>query len=162
MGALVFKGGTALGKLYAGNAGRFSLDLDFSVRDIDTRSGDVLDLLEEHVPGLSIGPFEYGIEYRPTKRHLLMSSQQLGSPETLSGKLDVSAPPWLDPITRGWVPMPANANYGHPACRRFLLCGSRRTWPRRSRGSTVRPLHATCTTCEGWPRTSCERASTLR
>lgn len=30
---LVFKGGTALRKLYAGHAGRFSLDLDFSVRD---------------------------------------------------------------------------------------------------------------------------------
>jgi hypothetical protein len=30
---LVFKGGTALRKLYAGNAGRFSTDLDFSIRD---------------------------------------------------------------------------------------------------------------------------------
>jgi len=30
----VFKGGTALRKLYAGTAGRFSLDLDFCVRDI--------------------------------------------------------------------------------------------------------------------------------
>jgi Nucleotidyl transferase AbiEii toxin, Type IV TA system len=29
--ALVFKGGTALRKLYAGNQGRFSLDLDFSL-----------------------------------------------------------------------------------------------------------------------------------
>lgn len=28
---LVFKGGTALRKLYAGNQGRFSLDLDFSL-----------------------------------------------------------------------------------------------------------------------------------
>jgi predicted nucleotidyltransferase component of viral defense system len=115
MSELVFKGGTALRKLYAGNAGRFSLDLDFSVRDIDTRSGDILDLLEEHVSGLSIGPFEYGIDRRRTKRHLLMRSQQLGSPETLSSKLDVSAPPWLEPITRGWVPMPVHADYGHRA-----------------------------------------------
>jgi Nucleotidyl transferase AbiEii toxin, Type IV TA system len=29
--ALAFKGGTSLRKLYAGNQGRFSLDLDFSV-----------------------------------------------------------------------------------------------------------------------------------
>ena len=36
---LVFKGGTALRKLYAGNAGRFSTDLDFSVRDPDDRPG---------------------------------------------------------------------------------------------------------------------------
>ena len=34
MDELVFKGGTALRKLYAGNAGRFSLDLDFSVRGL--------------------------------------------------------------------------------------------------------------------------------
>jgi len=115
LGELVFKGGTALRKLYAGNAGRFSLDLDFSVRDIGTRSGDVLDLLEEHVSGLSIGPFEFNIEHRRTKRHLLMSSQRLGSFESLSSKLDVSAPPWLDPVTRGWVPMPVHAHYGQPA-----------------------------------------------
>jgi predicted nucleotidyltransferase component of viral defense system len=31
--ALAFKGGTSLRKLYAGNQGRFSLDLDFSVAD---------------------------------------------------------------------------------------------------------------------------------
>ena len=31
--ALVFKGGTSLRKLYAGNQGRFPLDLDFSVAD---------------------------------------------------------------------------------------------------------------------------------
>jgi len=29
--AIVFKGGTALRKLYAGNQGRFSVDLDFSL-----------------------------------------------------------------------------------------------------------------------------------
>jgi hypothetical protein len=31
--ALVFKGGTALRKLYAGNQGRFSVDLDFSLAE---------------------------------------------------------------------------------------------------------------------------------
>ena len=31
---LVFKGGTSLRKFYAGNAGRFSLDLDFSIANI--------------------------------------------------------------------------------------------------------------------------------
>jgi predicted nucleotidyltransferase component of viral defense system len=34
---LAFKGGTSLRKLYAGAQGRFSLDLDFSVRDLDGR-----------------------------------------------------------------------------------------------------------------------------
>lgn len=48
---LVFKGGTSLRKLYAGNAGRFSLDLDFSVREIGADTETVLDLLTEHVKG---------------------------------------------------------------------------------------------------------------
>ena len=35
---LVFKGGTSLRKLYAGNQGRFSLDLDFSVANPPTNA----------------------------------------------------------------------------------------------------------------------------
>lgn len=53
---LVFKGGTSLRKLYAGNAGRFSLDLDFSVREIGADTETVLDLLTEHVKGREMGP----------------------------------------------------------------------------------------------------------
>ena len=102
MEELVFKGGTALRKLYAGSAGRFSLDLDFSVRDIGTSADDVLDLFESHVAGLHLGPFTYGIAHRRGKRHLLMASAELGSLESLSSKLDVSAPPWLPPVERGW------------------------------------------------------------
>lgn len=114
MNDLVFKGGTALRKLYAGNAGRFSLDLDFSVRDVGTQSDDVLDMLQEHVAGLMIGPFSYDIATRRGKRHLLMSSATLGAAESLSSKLDVSSPPWLEPVDRSWVPMPVHATYGGP------------------------------------------------
>ena len=84
MDELAFKGGTALRKLYAGNAGRFSLDLDFSVRHIGTRAEEVHELLAEHVTGMRLGPFAYGIEHRRGKRHLLMSSELLGAPESLS------------------------------------------------------------------------------
>jgi Nucleotidyl transferase AbiEii toxin, Type IV TA system len=42
---LVFKGGTALRKLYAGNAGRFSTDLDFSVCNPDDEPETVTELL---------------------------------------------------------------------------------------------------------------------
>lgn len=111
---LVFKGGTALRKLYAGNAGRFSLDLDFSVRDIGTTSESILELFEDVVAGLTLGPFDYGIVHRRGKRHLTIRSAQLGSAETLSSKLDVSSPPWLTPVARGWVPMPIHAQYGPP------------------------------------------------
>jgi len=114
MNDLVFKGGTALRKLYAGNAGRFSLDLDFSVRDIGTQSDDVLNLLEEHVAGLTLGPYSYGIATRRGKRHLLMRSDVLGAAESLSSKLDVSPPPWLEPVERSWVPMPVHDTYGGP------------------------------------------------
>ena len=111
---LVFKGGTALRKLYAGTAGRFSLDLDFCVRDIGTRADTVLDLLEDHVTGLKLGPFTFAIEHRRGKRHLVVRSDGLGSPESLSSKLDVSPPPWLEPVNRAWVPMPIHQRYGDP------------------------------------------------
>jgi predicted nucleotidyltransferase component of viral defense system len=50
LGELAFKGGTALRKLYAGAAGRFSLDLDFSVASIGTHTATLMALLdaEEH------------------------------------------------------------------------------------------------------------------
>ena len=111
---LVFKGGTALRKLYAGTAGRFSLDLDFCVRDIGTQASTVLDLLEDHVTGLQLGPFTFAIEHRRGKRHLVVRSDELGSPESLSSKLDVSPPPWLEPVNRAWVPMPIHQRYGNP------------------------------------------------
>src|SRR4051794_16612261 len=114
MDDLAFKGGTALRKLYAGNAGRFSLDLDFAVARIGERANEILELLEEHVIGLRIGPFEYGIEQRRGKRHLTVRSDELGSAESLSSKLDVSPPPWLPTHHRGWVPMPVHVQYGDP------------------------------------------------
>ena len=111
---LAFKGGTALRKLYAGNAGRFSLDLDFAVARVGTTATDILDLLEEHVSGLRIGPFAYDIAHRRGKRHLLMRSDELGSTENLSSKLDVSPPPWLAIDHRGWIPLPVHDTYGDP------------------------------------------------
>jgi hypothetical protein len=53
---LVFKGGTALRKLYAGNAGRFSTDLDFSVRNPDDDPEAVAWLLRDEIDGQDIGP----------------------------------------------------------------------------------------------------------
>ena len=34
---------------------------------------------------------------------------------TLSSKLDVSPPPWLEPVRRGWVRMPIHVTYGVPS-----------------------------------------------
>ncbi|MGL5829235.1 MAG: nucleotidyl transferase AbiEii/AbiGii toxin family protein, partial [Angustibacter sp.] len=61
---LVFKGGTSLRMLYAGNHGRFSLDLDFSVADPSADPDTVvLDLILE-IDGLRVGPFTYGVAER--------------------------------------------------------------------------------------------------
>lgn len=110
---LVFKGGTALRKLYAGNQGRFSLDLDFSVRDVGESAESVLELLVEEVQGLVLGPFTYGILERRGKRILTMNSR-LGSTGQLTSKLDVNPPPWLEPTSRPWVPMAVHTAYGGP------------------------------------------------
>lgn len=110
---LAFKGGTALRKLYAGTQGRFSLDLDFSVRDLDGDADTILALLIEAVTGLHIGPFSYGTTQRRNKTHLQISTD-LTPTGALSSKLDVSPPPWLVPIRRGWAPLPIHTHYGGP------------------------------------------------
>ena len=46
---LAFKGGTALRKLFAGTEGRFSTDLDFSVRSAEGEMAAVVDLLVEAI-----------------------------------------------------------------------------------------------------------------
>ena len=108
---LAFKGGTALRKLYAGAQGRFSLDLDFSVRDLDGDAGATLELLVEAVENLELGPFRYGTAARRGKIHLTIATD-LTSTSSLSSKLDVNPPPWLRPVLRGWVPMPIHSQYG--------------------------------------------------
>jgi len=111
---LVFKGGTALRKLYAGNAGRFSLDLDFSVATIGEDSDDVLTELIECVENLNIGSFTYGVSERRGKWYIRFNHLYGNDDNTLQSKLDVSPPPWIPPIQQGWVPMPVHKQYGEP------------------------------------------------
>jgi predicted nucleotidyltransferase component of viral defense system len=95
---LVFKGGTSLRKLYAGNQGRFSLDLDFSVADVaDDADTVVLDLVSE-IDGLVVGPFTYGVTERRGKWWLTIGTEFASMNSVLSSKLDVSPPPWLEPV----------------------------------------------------------------
>jgi predicted nucleotidyltransferase component of viral defense system len=111
---LAFKGGTALRKLYAGQEGRFSLDLDFSVAEIGTDSETILQLLQDEITGLELGPFTYGIKFKGKRPHLTVASP-LGSDDSpLESKLDVNAPPWLEPVTRGWVHMTIHDRYDGP------------------------------------------------
>jgi len=112
--AIVFKGGTALRKLYAGNQGRFSVDLDFSLaRASDDSEAVVLDLIA-HIEGTTIGPFTYGVVERRGKWSLTIQSPFSSGEPSLSSKLDISPPVWLNPVHRGWVPMPVHNTYGQP------------------------------------------------
>lgn len=111
---LAFKGGTSLRKLYAGNAGRFSLDLDFSGVIIGEDPDDALTGLIAAIDGLQIGPFRYGVVERRGKWTLTYDHPFGGDTEALHSKLDLNPPPWLTPITRGWRPLPVHAQYGSP------------------------------------------------
>jgi predicted nucleotidyltransferase component of viral defense system len=110
--ALVFKGGTALRKLYAGHEGRFSTDLDFSLVSAHDDPDDVTLALVEAITGRSIGPFTYDTQERRGKWLMTFAHPFGDEGAGLSSKLDVSPPVWLDPAHRGWVPMPVHAAYG--------------------------------------------------
>lgn len=111
--ALVFKGGTALRKLYAGQQGRFSLDLDFSLAYPADPDAVLLDLVAA-IDSSQLGPFSYGVTERRGKWSVTVTSSFNEGDNPLSSKLDVSPPVWLDPAPRGWIPMPVHATYGSP------------------------------------------------
>lgn len=110
---LAFKGGTALRKLYAGQDGRFSTDLDFAVRAVGQDEPAVIELLKETIAETEIGPFRYGIKLRRDKPYVTIQSG-IGNVETLRCKLDVNPPPWLAPERRSCVALPIHAYYGGP------------------------------------------------
>ena len=118
---LAIKGGTALRKLYAGAAGRFSLDLDFSVASIDDDPDDVLVDFIASIDGLSVGPFAYHVEERRGKWNITYDHTLGGKQVALASKLDISPPPWLPPVRHGWTPLPIHKQYGDPALPDILV-----------------------------------------
>lgn len=114
LNGLVFKGGTALRKLYAGKQGRFSTDLDFSLAKItDDSDGVILELIAA-IEGTTIGPFTYGVRERRGKWSLTIDSSFSDDESDLSCKLDISPAVWMRPERRGWIPLPVHATYGDP------------------------------------------------
>jgi predicted nucleotidyltransferase component of viral defense system len=111
---LVFKGGTALRKLYAGNQGRFSTDLDFSLAGIGDDPDDVVLGLIAAIEGTEIGPFVYSVRERRGKWSLVVESPFNEDESDLSSRLDVSPAVWMCPVRRGWVAMGVHAAYGDP------------------------------------------------
>lgn len=111
---LVFKGGTALRKVYAGARGRFSTDLDFSVANLTDEPAEVQALVTEAIDDREIGPFRYRIEERRGRAHITYENDLGLDVGALRSKLDIGPPPWLTPVPRPWVPLNTHRLYGGP------------------------------------------------
>ena len=111
---LVFKGGTSLRKLYAGHAGRFSLDLDFGISDLNENPEALISEIVVAVSGLNLGPFTYDMTERRGKWTIIYKHPFSGADYTLSSKVDLNPPPWLNPVLRDWIPLPIHKQYGDP------------------------------------------------
>lgn len=103
---LVLKGGTALRKLRAGNAGRFSTDLDFMAPDTDTAEL-TLDVLD--------GAELFGVRFRVEERELLRASlvveTPLGRPQ-IPARIEFSLRPlWLPSRRETPIALPVHAGY---------------------------------------------------
>lgn len=103
---VVLKGGTSLRKFRAGNAGRFSTDLDFAAPDVST--GElVLDTLN----GASIAGVEFEVRNRSSLRGQLSIETTLGSPD-IPARIEISPRSlWLpcDPLEP--VKLPVHIGY---------------------------------------------------
>ena len=108
-GLLIFKGGTALRKLFAGGQGRFSTDLDFAMAEI-AQERDALMTMVAEAFAVTLGPFEFLPEASRGRWSLRVSSE-FGDP-VMRMKLDVGPPPWLAPEIRPFVETPTHARYG--------------------------------------------------
>lgn len=101
------KGGTAIRKFRAGNAGRFSTDLDFAGMD-----DAAADLLIEVVDGATVGPFEFTLEpLDGTRRMRLAIASPFGESE-VPARLDLGRRElWLPPEMLPALPSPIHARY---------------------------------------------------
>ncbi len=106
---VVFKGGTALRKLFAGAAGRFSTDIDFAATEPGVDRREVAELVAREA-NVTLGPFRFqSVDSRG--RWQVRVTSPLGSPH-VSMKLDVGPPCWLQPDVREFVATPTQARYG--------------------------------------------------
>lgn len=105
----VFKGGTALRKLFAGSAGRFSTDIDLALaspaEDRDAVGGLAADLID----GRALGPFRFRTEDH-RGRWLIHVESELGD-VPIPLKLDVGPPCWLNAERRAFVPTTVHGRY---------------------------------------------------
>jgi predicted nucleotidyltransferase component of viral defense system len=103
---VVLKGGTSLRKLRAGNAGRFSTDLDFATPDIDTA-----ELLLDTLDGAELFDVRFSLDERETLRAKLIVDTPLGQPQ-IPARIELSQRAlWLPTRLTTPVAVPVHAGY---------------------------------------------------
>jgi len=103
---VVLKGGTSLRKLRAGNAGRFSTDLDFAIPDVDI-AGLLLDTLD----GAELFDVRFSLAERETLRAKLIVETPLGQPQ-IPARIEISPRGlWLPTQLSIPVVLPVHAGY---------------------------------------------------
>jgi len=108
---VVFKGGTALRKFFAGSEGRFSTDLDLAAVELDVNRQELAGVIAEQAT-VTLGPFRFEARESRSRWHIRVMSE-FGSP-SVSMKLDVGPPCWLRPEERPFVETKTQARYGFP------------------------------------------------
>lgn len=108
MGA-VLKGGTHLRKCYAGNAGRFSTDLDFAVPD-ETTGLIILDVLD----GAELGGFRFSLSEVGGLRGRLNVDSPLGRPDIVPKVEITTRPIWLPVRRLPMIELPVHRAYDAP------------------------------------------------
>jgi predicted nucleotidyltransferase component of viral defense system len=102
----VLKGGTSLRKLRAGNAGRFSTDLDFAAPDLDTA-----ELLLDTLDGAELFDVRFTLAQREATRARLVIDTPLGRPG-IPARVEISPRPlWLPARLTTPVALPVHAGY---------------------------------------------------
>lgn len=103
---VVLKGGTSLRKLRAGNAGRFSTDLDFAAPDTDTA-----ELLLDSIDGAELFEVRFSLADRESLRAKLVVETPLGQPQ-IPARIEISPRAlWLPTQLTTAVALPVHAGY---------------------------------------------------
>lgn len=106
---VIFKGGTALRKLFAGRQGRFSTDIDLAMAETRANRDDLAELIAGESRAAP-GPFQFDPSFQRGRWEIRVSSEFGNPPVTI--KLDVGPPCWLAPVTRPFVEHPTHRRYG--------------------------------------------------
>jgi predicted nucleotidyltransferase component of viral defense system len=102
----VLKGGTSLRKLRAGNAGRFSTDLDFATPDEDTGN-----FLLDTIDGAELFDVRFTLTDRETLRAKLVVDTPLGQPN-MPARIEISPRAlWLTTQPMTPIPLPVHDGY---------------------------------------------------